>query len=320
MSTFIGFPGNQVLNYPSSPNYPPGTGKNQTFRDYYRSQGWTTNDVLRADTRQEIDLPLHLGDTQCDAFQCHGPHHVLGSGFSGHPAGWWSQRWQHGALLGRCRPSRHLLQIWKVYEDVNSTFFDVHRLRHIIEPQFNMFYGVSNVDRGTLQPFDRDVEGITGSSHDAGRDQLQKWQDQTRRRRVTGAMSSWITFNIGWTQVYENKDDVQKGIFLPMLRGTRILFPVTSGAFYRRRVPSISTARGASVNTCDFQGEANYSLDAHRLSQYAWGLAIDQSPTLSYFLGNRYVTGIPSYDQGLLAPARTRCPFKAFLHSLPPTI
>src|SRR5205823_13274946 len=41
-----------------------------------------------------------------------------------------------------------------------------------------------------------------------------------------------------------------------------------------------------------FLGEANFSLDSHRFEQAAAGLAIDQSKTLSYFIGNRYIRGL----------------------------
>jgi hypothetical protein len=36
-------------------------------------------------------------------------------------------------------------------------------------------------------------------------------------------------------------------------------------------------------------GDANYSLESGRLEQASAGMAIDQSKTLSYFIGNRYV-------------------------------
>ena len=39
-------------------------------------------------------------------------------------------------------------------------------------------------------------------------------------------------------------------------------------------------------------GNADFSLDAHQVEQAATGLAVDQSPSLTYFVGNRYVNSL----------------------------
>lgn len=52
----------------------------------------------------------------------------------------------------------------RVYNDVESRFWDVHRLRHIIEPVFNVHLAGSSLDRNELPPIDPGVEGINGST------------------------------------------------------------------------------------------------------------------------------------------------------------
>ncbi|MDD4890406.1 MAG: LPS assembly protein LptD, partial [Phycisphaerae bacterium] len=52
----------------------------------------------------------------------------------------------------------------RTYNDIESRFWDVHRLRHIIEPMFNVHLAADTVDRNALVPLDPGVEGITGAS------------------------------------------------------------------------------------------------------------------------------------------------------------
>jgi hypothetical protein len=175
------------------------------------------------------------------------------------------------------------MQFWRVYADAESRFFDVHEVRHIIEPQFNIFVQGSDQDRKDLQPFERSVEGISGASGT----QLsinQKWQTK-RGGEGHWRTVDWIVLNVSWNQFW-NKDDA--GTFYPgaPLRG-----------FYDPSRPELSQAT-SSIDVdgvwrigerMRLLGEANYSLDSHRLEQAAAGFAVDQTATLSYFIGNRYV-------------------------------
>ena len=52
----------------------------------------------------------------------------------------------------------------RTYDDVESRFWDVHRLRSIIEPTLNVHLAEDNVARDKLLPLDPGVEGINGTS------------------------------------------------------------------------------------------------------------------------------------------------------------
>ncbi len=249
----------------------------KTYRAYYQSLGWTTGDVLRGDTRQEIDLPLQVGDAKITPYAT-ARFTYWDTAFPEGPSGAGSTTriWGGGGI-------RSSMQFWKVYDDAQSTFLDVHRLRHIIEPQFNVFVGGADVSRNALQPFDRDVEGISGASGT----QLsinQKWQTQ---RGGDGHWRDvdWIALNVSWNQFW-NRD--QNGAF-QMMQPTR-------GYYFLSR-PDLSLATSSIAvdwvwrigERVRLLGDANYSLESHNVEQASAGLAIDQSQNLSYFIGNRYV-------------------------------
>ena len=148
----------------------------QTYRDFYKSQGFNTGDVLRGDTRQEIDMPLQVGDAKITPYVT-GRFTAWNDSFPDNGNGGNTTRvWGSAGV-------RSSMAFWRVYDDAQSRFFDVNRVRHVIEPQFIIFASGSNQDRSNLQLFDRDVEGISKASGT----QLalnQTWQ--TKRRIDSG--------------------------------------------------------------------------------------------------------------------------------------
>ena len=247
----------------------------QTFRAYAQSMGWTTGDVLRGDTRQELDMPLQFGDAKITPYVA-GRLTYWDTAFPENTGDSTTRLWGGGGI-------RSSMQFWKVYDDVQSTFFDLHRIRHVVEPQFNIFAGGANVDRKDLQPFDRSVEGITGSSG-MQVSVTQKWQTK-RGGEGHWRDVDWLVLNVSWNQFW-NKD--QTGAFFPMAP--------TRGYYFMSR-PDLSLATDSITLDAVWRvgervrmvGEADYSLDSHNVEQAAAGVAVDQTQNLSYFIGNRYV-------------------------------
>ncbi len=262
---------------------------NQTYRSFYQSVGWTTGSIFRADSRHEIDMPIQVGDAKITPYVT-GRVTFWDDGFAD-PNQSTTTRVSGG---GGVRAS---MQFWRVYSNAESRFFDVHEVRHIIEPQFNLFVQGSSEDRKDLQPFQRDVEGVTGASGTQLSLQ-QKWQTK-RGGEGHWRDVDWIVFNVSWNQFW-NKDKTDSGtLFYPMtpLRG-----------YYFASRPELSQAT-SSIDLdgvwrvgerMRFMGEASYSIDGHRVEQAAAGIAVDQTNTLSYFLGNRYVYALNT-DQWTIA-------------------
>src|SRR2546430_245842 len=48
----------------------------------------------------------------------------------------------------------------KVDDTAHSDLFDIHRLRHVIEPKLNLFAGVENKDRNDVFIYDEPIDQI----------------------------------------------------------------------------------------------------------------------------------------------------------------
>jgi lipopolysaccharide assembly outer membrane protein LptD (OstA) len=256
---------------------PPGSfaAFTTTYRDRYKQLGWTTNNVLRGDTRQEIDAPFQIGDLKITPYVT-GRVTAWDDAFPAEESGDTVRLWGQVGL-------RASMAFWKVYDDVHSTFFDVHRIRHLIEPQFYVFGTGSTENRGDLQAFDPDVEGISRASG-FSLSLNQKWQTK-RGGEGHWRNVDWIVFNVHINQFW-NEDKPTVLFPLDPLRG--FLFPSRPELSLVRDSVSLDGVWRVGERA-RLMGEMNYNTEDGRLEQFATGLAIDQTNNLSYFVGNRYV-------------------------------
>ncbi len=260
----------------------------QTFRSYLKSIGWTDSSILRGDTRQEIDLPIAIGDVKAVPYIT-GRATAWDTAFPEGQSGDTTRLW--GAAGFRANT-----QFWRVYDDVNSEFFDIHRIRHIIEPEFNMFVVGTDKSRDDLQPFDeamRDVEEISDSSaymvalH-------QRWQ--TKR----GGPGKWrdvdlLTLNVSYQQFWNKPSNNSTSPFAELnpLRGT-----------YFASRPDLSLVADSVAADMTWRvgeylrilGDTSYNTDLNELITAAGGVAVDQSPTVTYFVGDRFVQPLNSNE------------------------
>ncbi|MGC8552711.1 MAG: LPS assembly protein LptD [Phycisphaerae bacterium] len=276
----------------------PAMDPNATFESYYLARGWTSSNVARFDTRHELDMPLRMGPLEVTPY-------VVGR------ATYWSTDFpvtDNQTSGGTTRVwgsagTRATATFWRVYNNVHSNFFDVHKLRHIVQPEVDVFVSGANVQRGYLQPFDRSVEGIT----DASGAQFALRQVLQTKRGVPGKRSivDWITLNVSADVFWNNHN------YGPYYAGN----PIYAGGpfatsdygqpligYYDFSRPELSQVAdsinanfvwraGANVR---FVGDESYNTDLRQLEAFDTGVVVDQSPNLSYFLGNRYVQAIDS--------------------------
>ncbi len=256
---------------------------NSTYRDYYLNRSkfpFTNDDVLRGDTRQEIDMPLAIGDMKVTPYLT-GRVTAWDNSFEEDHSGNTTRLWGSAGI-------RSSMEFWRVYNDVNSTFWDVHEIRHLIEPQFNVFATGSDESRSDLQPFDRDVEGISKASG-TSLSLNQKWQT---KRGGPGHWRNvdWFTLNIQYNNFWSRDKDNPSIYPYTALRG-----------FYFASRPELSLVRNSVAvdgtwrigERVRFLGEMNYDLESNLFEQFATGIAVNQTDALSYFIGNRFIQ-IPS--------------------------
>jgi len=240
------------------------------------SDGPSSGGVLRADTRQELTFPLALGPVKVAPFAA-----ARGTVWDDSP--------ESGGLARAfgvygLRASMYLA---KTFADVESDFWDVHGLRHVIKPDLVAWGSHTNIDSDELFPFDAGVEGID----DFDGAQLgvrQRWQTKRgpvgQRRTV-----DWITL------------DTELGVF-----NDSPGVDVTNG-FVSYSRPEESVARNY-LNTellwrindsTALSGEVNYDLNDSELDVFNIAVAVDRTPRFSYLVGYRYIDEISSSLMGI---------------------
>lgn len=84
--------------------------------------------------------------------------------------------------------ARGSMRFVRIDDKVESRFFDLHRMRHIIEPNALLWYGYDSTEPGSFPIFDQDVEGALGGSI-AQLGVRQQWQTQR------GGAGAWESVN-----------------------------------------------------------------------------------------------------------------------------
>lgn len=106
--------------------------------------------TARADAREEAELPLKLGALNVVPFAS-----LRGSYWDGQPldsGGLWRGLGVYGVRGGT--------YLSRVYDDVRSDLLDIDRIRHVIQPQFEVWWAHSNTRSELITPFDEGIETI----------------------------------------------------------------------------------------------------------------------------------------------------------------
>ncbi len=109
-----------------------------------------TDTTFRADGREELELPLKLGPVNLVPFAS-----LRGSYWDGQPrddGGLWRGLGVYGA--------RGSTTFSKVYDEIESELLDIHRVRHIVKPDFAAWWSHSNTRSELITPFDEGIETI----------------------------------------------------------------------------------------------------------------------------------------------------------------
>jgi len=226
----------------------------------------TSDIVARTETRNEIDVPIRLGNANIVPF-------VTGR------YGYWDDSPFAGGLdrVHGTAGVRAGTQLWRLFEDVNSTLFDVNGVRHIIKPEMTTWYSASNRRSLDLHPFDEGIEDID-DFYGTSLALRQRWQTK-RGGPGEWRVVDWIVF------------DVEANFF-----GHAPTRLDEIGRFCEYR-PENSIAR--SHITTDFLyrisdttvllSDGNFDLNDGNLDVFNLSYAVERSPRFSYFLGYRRI-------------------------------
>ncbi len=271
----------------------PGMNPNETFAAYYLNNGWTDRNLARGDSRQELDLPLAAGPIQFVPFVTGRVTYwdtsfpVTNNQTSGNTTRLWGDT-----------GFRSTITFWRVYPHVHSRFFDVHGLRHIVQPEVDLFFAGTDMQEGYLQPFDRNVEGIT----DASGAQFALHQIFQTKRGAPGQQQiiNWITLNVAADMFWHKSTTGPFNPANPQYAGSPFStsdFGAPIMGYYDFSQPELSQVSdsingnfawraGANVSLL---GDESYNVDQATLEELSGGVLVDQSPSLSYYLGNSYI-------------------------------
>jgi len=230
----------------------------------------------RGDFRQELDFPFSAGRVKVMPY-------IWGryTGYSDSPDG---ERVDRGLVGGGVRFNT---QFWKIDETAQSDLFDIHRMRHIIEPEANFFTSVSNYDPSDLFIYDESVD----KTFDVSGVQLalrQRWQTKRggpgRERSV-----DVFTFNVEanlYANQPENSDRIPtdfRGLFFSSI-------PEAS-------IPRNSINADASWRISDTTlliSDAQQNIDDWNLATASVGLIAQRDTRMMYYLGLRYIDDLNS--------------------------
>lgn len=238
--------------------------------------GHTDKYVGRGDFRQQVNFPISAGEFKLVPY-------VLGRyiAYSDSPGGEVENRVLGGAGV------RMTTAFWAIDDTAKSKLLDIHRLRHVVEPELHLFTSAQTTDRNQVFIYDEDVDKIV----DVSAIQLalhQRWQ--TKR----GGPGRWrsvdfLTLNIEANYFANQPTDREmrpasfRGLFFPSL-------PEAS-------IPRQSLNADASWRISDTTAlltDVQYNWEKRELATASVGLAVSRDPRLSYYLGNRYIEELNS--------------------------
>ncbi len=156
--------------------------------DRLRAAGFTENTINRFDIREEISAPLSFGALNVTPFMV-GRFTAYDSDFSEFRTSTNDDEYRLWGAAGL----RLATTLIHVDEFAESEFFDIHRLRHIIEPSATLWASDTSLNREDLPLYEHDVEGIKqGKAYRLG--VRNTWQT---KRGGPGAWRSvdWLAIN-----------------------------------------------------------------------------------------------------------------------------
>lgn len=121
------------------------------------ASGFTEDFVSRFHTRQEFAAPMSWGIFKVVPFVS-GHLMLYDDDFNTFSRDAEESRY---VLAGGVRVST---QFWKVNDSVQSRLFDLHRLRHVVEPNMTAWSGTGNAKATDYPIYDVDVEGVSPGS------------------------------------------------------------------------------------------------------------------------------------------------------------
>ncbi len=262
-----------------------GTGATDSLGDVFRAMGLDESAVARVDMRHELAARFDLGPIRVVPFVV-GRATAYDSSFDAFSPGQSDEIrfWGSGGVTLSTTIS-------KINNNAQSRFFDIHRLRHVIEPSITLWGSDSNFDTNDVPIFDDDVEGLlTGTSLRAAIDQT--WQ--TKR----GGIGRWRDVDVLKlrTEYVATSDRAGKSV-IPEYFSSR---PELSnpGDYFG------ASAIWKPTEVLAFAGEIIYDLDLDQTARASVGAIIEHRPGFTTSVEYREIQALDATFASLRARYR----------------
>ncbi|MCP3903398.1 MAG: LPS assembly protein LptD [Planctomycetes bacterium] len=247
-----------------------GVGPTTPISSALLAQGLRSKWVYRFDSRHELAWPMKYGALQVTPFVV-GRMTAYDDDFTE-----FSGKDDKARAFGAAG-LRLNTQFQRVDNSVESQLFDLHRLRHIIEPSLTVWVGASDVDQSDLPVYDLGVESLaTGGVVRLGL--RNTWQTQR------GGPGRWrsvdvLTLN---TDVVFHSNDTNKESPTPQFFDYR--------PEYSQMGDHVATSGVLRLSdTFIVSGEGTIDIDESAIARGAIGAELQHSPLLSTFVEYRYI-------------------------------
>lgn len=266
-----GTPANSGLRASTFTN-PDGSpfGANEPIKNAAQYQGLRSSWVNRLSTRQNISMPLQWGAFNITPFAMG----QIVSYFEDDTTGGAEESKHQYYGSGGVRINT-VLQ--RVFNDVNSDLFDLHRLRHLIEPYFMAWYSTSNYDILDTPIYDPLFDNLsTGGVVRVGlRNTLQtqrggpgRWYDV-----------DWLTIDASLVMSTESEENrFPTPQFFDWEPGYSQLGNFAQGSYTLQFSDSLA-----------FVGQGIWDLDRDTFMRAASGIELTHSPRFSTFVEYRFI-------------------------------
>ncbi len=274
--------GFQFTNSTDRYSYPgiPSAGYTGVLDDY----------VIRGDFRQEIDYPVTYGEYRVVPY-------VVGrlTGYSDSPSGDAKNRILAGV------GTRITTSFWNINDRAESKFWDIHRVRHIVEPELHLFASVSSEDREDLFIYDETIDGVSDVAA-ANFMIRQRWQ--TKR----GGPGRWRNVDfftldtgiIGFANTPDEPINPDRAAVDDNRRG-----PLTAKGFrglFFQSEPEASIARSSILANSQWRisdstimlSDISWNIEEQSLATVSTGILVGRGDRLTYYTGIRYIGELDS--------------------------
>ena len=246
-----------------------GIGIDVPIENALLARGLTTRWVTRFDTRHEFALPLVIGNLNITPFVVGRVTMYDDDFLEFSPTEMEKMRTFGAAGL------RASAQFQHIDNAVEDRLFDLHRLRHIFEPNVTVWFGHSDVSEDDLPEFDPEVESLgTGSVIRAGMRNV--WQTQR------GGPGRWRSVDVLTldTGVVYNSNDANRESPTPQFFDYRPEYSQFGDHAY-------GTVAWLLSDSLSVVGQGTYDLENSNISRASIGAEMRHSPLLSSYVEYR---------------------------------